>query len=271
MGVNRAVFSPSLRRGNEGKLVPRMRARSLAVVLLLAAAAAARGDAQIDAAIRALRGDSSLKVRAQAAIILGQRGATEAVGALADAVRNDSSEAVRLACVSALAKIGDPAGMGAIEAATRDSDGRVRAAAEKAMLALTGPAPVGPDAIAVFLEDPTGKGDAALRSEFRSSLARHLREQGFNLVARGHKFVIRPSVLLVDVDKADGKTVVAVRASLVAVDSRGGMTAMLEGGAKLKAVGAASPAMIPKYQAKAMDAAAKTLTDDLKGRLRSGR
>ena len=33
------------------------------------------------AAMRALRADSSLKVRAQAAIILGQRGATEAVGA----------------------------------------------------------------------------------------------------------------------------------------------------------------------------------------------
>src|SRR5512145_3502775 len=97
-----------------------MRSRLLATLLLAALASAARGDAQIDAAIRALRTDSSLKVRAQAAIILGQRGAREAVGSLADAARNDASEAVRLAAVSALAKIGDPAGKGAIEAALRD-------------------------------------------------------------------------------------------------------------------------------------------------------
>src|SRR5512145_2180849 len=116
-----------------------MRSRLLASVLLLALAGSARGDAQIAAAMRALRSDSSLKVRAQAAIILGQRGAREAVGALADAARNDSSEAVRLAAVSALAKIGDPAGKGAIEAALRDDDQRVRAAAERAMLAFAGP------------------------------------------------------------------------------------------------------------------------------------
>lgn len=244
-----------------------MRARLLAQLLLLSIATSARADAQIDAAIRALRNDSSLKVRAQAAIILGQRGAGEAIGALAEAVRNDSSEAVRLAAVSALAKIGDPAVTGAIEAATRDPDRRVREAAEKALLAFAVPGPVGPDSIAVMLEDATGKGDAALRKEFRASLERHLREQGFSVVTRGHKFVLKPSVLTVDVDKSEGKTVVAVRASLVAVDGKGGMTAMLEGGAKLKAVGTASPAMVPKYAAKAMDAAARTLTDDLKGRL----
>lgn len=248
-----------------------MRVRLLASFLLLAVATVTLGDAQIDAAMRALRGDSSLKVRAQAAIILGQRGATEAVGALADAARNDSSEAVRLACVSALAKIGDPAGMGAIEAATKDSDGRVRAAAEKALTAFAGPEPVGPDSIAVYLEDATGRGDSGLRAEFKRSLERHLREQGFSVVARGHKFVLRPSVLLVEVDKTEGRTVVAVRASLVAVDGRGGMAAMLEGGAKVKAVGTAAPAMVPKYTIKAMDVAARTLTDDLKGRLSSPR
>jgi hypothetical protein len=248
-----------------------MRARFLAPLLLLLFAATAGADAQIDAAVRALRSDSSLKVRAQAAIILGQRGASEAVGALADAVRNDSSEAVRLAAVSALAKIGDPAGVGAIEAATRDSDGRVRSAAQKALVALAVPGPVGPNSIAVLLEDATGKGDTALRREFRLSLERHLREQGFSVVARGQKYVLKPSVLTVDVDKSDGRTVVAVRASLVAIDGRGGMTAMLEGGAKLKAVGAATPAMVPKYTAKAMDVAARTLTDDLKERLRSDR
>lgn len=248
-----------------------MRARLLAQLLVLAIAATARADAQIEAAVRALRSDSSLKVRAQAAIILGQRGATEAVGALAEAARNDSSEAVRLAAVSALAKIGDPSGVGAIEAATHDSDRRVRAAAEKALVAFAVPGPAGPDSIAVLLEDATGKGDAALRAEFRTSLERHLREQGFTVVARGHKYVLKPSVLRIEVEKADGRTVVNVRASLVAVDGRGGMTAMLEGGAKLKAVGTASPTMVPKYTAKAMDVAARTLTDDLKGRLRPER
>jgi hypothetical protein len=244
-----------------------MRSRFLATSLLLAVAATALGDAQIDAAIRALRSDSSLKVRAQAAIILGQRSAREAVGALADAARNDSSEAVRLACVSALARIGDPAGRGAIEAALHDDDARVRAAAEKALQALEGPGPAGPGSIAVLIEEPTGKGDSGLRGEFRSALERHLRAQGFNVVARGQKFVLRPSVLKVDVERQDGKTVVAVRASLVAVDGKGTMTAMLEGGAKLKAVGTATQAQVPRYAAKAMDAAAKTLTDDLKGRL----
>lgn len=244
-----------------------MRDRLLATVLLLAVAGAARGDAQVDAAVRALRSDSSLKVRAQAAIILGQRGAVEAVGALADAARNDSSDAVRLAAVSALAKIGDPAGQAAIEAATKDRDDRVRAAAEKALAAILGPGPAGPGAIAVLLEDATGKGDSQLRADFRASLERHLRERGFSVVKRGQRYVLKPSVLKVEVDKADGKTVVAVKASLVAVDGRGTMTAMLEGGAKVKAVGTATSALVPKYAAKAADAAARTLTEDLKGQL----
>lgn len=253
----------------EGKLTHAMRPRLLVTVLVLALAGSARGDAQVDAAIRALRSDSSLKVRAQAAIILGQRGASEAVGALADAARNDSSEAVRLACVSALAKIGDPAGKGAIEAALGDDDARVRAAAEKAMQAFAGIGPAAPGSVSVLLEDPTGKGDAALHAEFRGALERHLRARGFNVVARGQRFILRASVLKVDVEKQDGKTVVAVRASLIAVDGKGTMTAMLEGGAKLRAVGTVSGAQVPKYAAKAMDATAQTLTDDLKGRLQS--
>jgi hypothetical protein len=247
-----------------------MRSRSLAPALLILLPALALADAQIDAAMRALRSDSSLKVRAQAAIILGQRTAREAVGALADAARNDSSEAVRLAAVSALAKIGDPAGRGAIEAALKDDDARVRAAAEKALAIFAGPGPLGPGSIAVMLEDPTGKGDAALRTEFRAALERHLREKGFNLVARGQKYVLRASVLKVEVEKQEGKTVVAVRASLVAVDGKGTMTAMLEGGARLKAVGTASGAQLPRYAAKAMDVAAQTLADDLKERLGGG-
>src|SRR5512133_2540407 len=196
-----------------------MRSRLLVTVLLLALASAARGDAQIDAAIRALRSDSSLKVRAQAAIILGQRGAEEAVGALADAARNDSSEAVRLACISALAKIGDPAGRGAIEAALKDRDGRVRAAAQKALEGWPELLPAGPGAMTVSLEFPSGAGDSDLRSALRD------------------------------------------------VDGNGRVAAMLEGGARLKAVGTVQGPMVAKYAAKALDAAARTMTEDLADRL----
>ena len=244
-----------------------MRSRLLAFLLLASLAATARGDAQIDAAIQALRSDSSLKVRAQAAIVLGQRGAREAVGALADAARNDGSEAVRLSAVSALAKIGDPAGLGAVQKALEDEDERVREAAKKAFAILSGPAAAPPGSIAVLLEEASGKGDAALRAEFRNALERHLRDEGFILVARGQRYVLRPSVLKVDVENREGKTVVAVQASLVAVDGKGTMTAMLQGGAKVKAVGTASAQQLPKYQSKAMDVAAKTLSGDLKGKL----
>ncbi|HSN16432.1 MAG TPA: HEAT repeat domain-containing protein [Anaeromyxobacteraceae bacterium] len=246
-----------------------MRSRLLATVLLLVlGASAARGDAQIDAAIRALRSDSSLKVRAQAAIILGQRGAEEAVGALADAARNDSSEAVRLACISALAKIGDPAGRGAIEAALKDRDGRVRSAAQKALEGWPELLPAGPGAMTVSLEFPSGAGDADLRSALRDALERHLRANKFSVVARGQQFVLRPSVLKVDVERQDGRTVISVRASLVAVDGNGRMAAMLEGGARLKAVGTVQGPMVAKYAAKALDAAARTMTEDLADRLR---
>ncbi|MGB8929666.1 MAG: HEAT repeat domain-containing protein [Anaeromyxobacteraceae bacterium] len=245
-----------------------MRSRLLATALLLALATVARGDAQIDAAIRALRSDSSLKVRAQAAIILGQRGAEEAVGALADGARNDSSEAVRLACISALAKIGDPAGRGAIEAALKDRDVRVRNAAQKALQGWPELLPAGPGAMSVSLEFPSGTGGDDLRMALRDALERHLRANKFSVVARGQQFVLRPSVLKVDVDTQDGKTVISVRASLVAVDGKGRMAAMLEGGARLRAMGALHGPMVNKYAAKALDAAARTMTEDLAERLR---
>ncbi len=81
--------------------------RSLAVVLLLALACPAVADPQVDAAIRALRRDSSMKVRTQAAIVLGQRAVAQAVPALREAVAEDRAAAVRIAAVAALAKIGD--------------------------------------------------------------------------------------------------------------------------------------------------------------------
>ena len=98
--------------------------------LVLVAAAPALSDPQVDAAIRALKGDSSLKVRTQAAIVLGQRGAQEAVRALRDAVAADRAAAVRIAAVTALAKIGDRSARSTLKlAAQADPDESVRRAA----------------------------------------------------------------------------------------------------------------------------------------------
>jgi len=57
-------------------------ARLLTLAALLALAAAARAESPVEAAVQALRKDPSLKVRTQAAIVLGQRGAPEAVPAV---------------------------------------------------------------------------------------------------------------------------------------------------------------------------------------------
>ncbi|HUL60709.1 MAG TPA: HEAT repeat domain-containing protein [Anaeromyxobacteraceae bacterium] len=240
--------------------------RLLAAVLLLAAAPA-RPESQVDIAVRALRQDSSLKVRAQAAIVLGQRGGSAAVPALRDALAGDEAPAVRIAALAALAKIGDAAGRGAVEAARdRDPDGRVREAAARALAEW--PAAV-EGVLAFVIEEPAGDaGGAPARQALRDAIARHLRERGFAVVDSGGGYRIKPSVLRLDVETADGKTVIAVRASLIAVDRGGRMTAMLEGGAKLRASGAVAQAALDRYSAQALDAAARTLCDDLAAKLR---
>jgi len=69
------------------------------------------------------------------------------------------------------------------------------------------------------------------------------------------------------VDAKDGKTTIAVRASLVAVDDDGRMAAMLEGGARLSANGTIPEKKIGAYSAKALEAAANTLCEDLAAKL----
>src|SRR5690242_5538680 len=111
--------------------------RAAFLLIALAVALAARADASNDAAIRALRKDSSLKVRTQAAVVLGQRGAVEAVSALRDAVATDDAAAVRLAAISALAKIRDRSARETLRAAAdADPDASVRQAAAKAVAEL---------------------------------------------------------------------------------------------------------------------------------------
>lgn len=256
-----------------GKL-PRSMRRLLVVLLLLATAAPARADRQRELALRALRDDPSLKVRSQAAIILGQRGAREAIPALAEAAARDEAPAVRVAAVAALGRIGDASARPALEAAQRDPDASVRAAAVRALAEWQAPAPAAPRArgaspLAFSIEPTSGAaGDDDARAALRDAIARHLKARGHSVVAGGGTYVLRPSVLKVDVSSSGADTVIAVKASLVAVDGAGRLAAMLEGGARLRAAGGVARSAVPGYAARALDAAARTLCDDLAAQLR---
>jgi hypothetical protein len=233
--------------------------QGLAVVLLIVWASLAKAESQVDAAVRALRKDSSLKVRTQAAVVLGQRGAMEAVAALREAVAADEAAAVRLAAVVALGKIRDRSARPTLRAASEaDPDGSVRTAAARALEDL------GP--LAFSIEDTRGGGSAAAREALRKAIEAQLKNRGFAIVDRGG-VILKPSVLKVDVDSKGGKTTISVKASLVAVDDDGKMAAMLESGAKLSASGAIPESKVPAYSAKALEAAARTLCDDLAAKL----
>jgi hypothetical protein len=233
--------------------------RRAAAVVLLALSLSAGAEPLVEGAIRALRNDSSLKVRTQAAIVLGQRAPIEAVPALREAVATDESPAVRLAAIAALARIGDRSARPTLRAAAQsDPEGSVRRAAARAVEEL------GP--LSFSIEAPGGAGGTAARVALREALARELRQQGFEVVSRGG-VRLKPSVLKLDVDEQGGKTVIAVRASLVAVDGDGRMAAMLETAAKLSASGIIPDWKIATYAAQALDAAAKTMCEDLAARL----
>jgi len=233
--------------------------RSVVLLVLLALPIAVRAESQVDTAISALRKDSSMKVRTQAAIILGQRTVVEAVSALREAVATDPAAAVRLAAVGALGKIRDRSARPTLRAAAdADPDAAVRKAAQRAVEDL------GP--MSFSIDEPGGTGGAFARGALRDALAQQLRERGFAVVDSGG-MRLKSSVLRVDVDAKGGKTVIAVKASLVAVDDDGRMAAMLEGGARLSATGAIPEAKIGVYSAKALEATARTLCEDLAAKL----
>jgi len=102
----------------------------VAALALLAPRATAGVDAQLERAMQALARDPSLKVRTQAALVIGQRGAREGVGALAHALQEDRAVAVRAAAAAALGRIGSGASLdGAValrQASQRDPDPAVR-------------------------------------------------------------------------------------------------------------------------------------------------
>lgn len=223
--------------------------------LLLVLALPALADPQIDAAIRALRRDSSMKVRTQAAIVLGQRLVAHAVPALREAVAEDGAAAVRIAAVAALAKIGDRGARTTLRAASEaDPDPAVRQAARRALEAL------GPVAIAI--DEPSGT--VAGRAPLREALAAHLRERGFEIAAKG-EIRLKPTVR-VDVEQSGSKTVIAVRASVVVVDGDGAVD-MVESTARASMAGPIPEGKLPMYAGKAIDAAAHNVSDDLAGRL----
>lgn len=229
--------------------------RVAAFLVFLVLAVPARPDAQVEAAIRALRKDSSLKVRTQAAIVLGQRGSPEAVPALREAVAEDGVSAVRIAAVAALAKIGSPSARPTLRLASEtDPDGAVRRAATRALQDL-GPA-------ALTIEEPTGTSSA--RGAVRDSLARQLRDRGFAVAERG-ELRLKPTVS-VDVAEKGGKTVIAVKTTLVVVDGDGRME-MMESSAKASVVGVVPEGKLAGYSAKVVDAAVRGLCEDLAARL----
>jgi len=231
--------------------------RRLALLLAFALALAvpARPDPSVDPAIRALRRDSSLKVRTQAAIVLGQRGSAEAVPALREAVADDGSAAVRIAAVGALAKIGSPAARPTLRIASEtDPDGAVRRAAARALQDL-GPA-------ALTIEEPSGTSSA--RGTVKESLARHLRDRGFAVAERG-ELRLKPTVS-VEVAERGGKIVIAVKTSLVVVDGDGRME-MMESSARASVIGPVAEAKLAGYSAKVVDAAVRGLSEDLAARL----
>jgi HEAT repeat protein len=229
-------------------------ARRLALAFLLLAAPA-RPDALVEAALQALRADPSLKVRAQAAIVLGQQGAPQAVPALRQAVAQDASAAVRLAAVAALARLGARAARPTLRAAGEaDPDDAVRVAAARALEGL-GPLTLG-------LEEPTGT--PAARQAARDALARQLRERGFTLAEPG-ELRLRLAVNLATAQEG-ASTVLSVQASLAVIDGDGRLE-LLESTARATLAGRPTAARLASLSPKVIDAAVRGLCEDLAARL----
>lgn len=175
-------------------------ALALALALAVAPAAlaadavpAARADVLARRAERALREDGSLKVRARAAFVLAQRGAREAVPALAMTLAHDEAAPVRLAAASALGRIGGQGAFGPLQlAAGGDSDPAVRAAAARALEDLArGARTVTVQAVRV------GPGGSVAREALRAALVAQLQRHGFAVVQDGEVgFRLEPSLLV---------------------------------------------------------------------------
>jgi hypothetical protein len=222
-----------------------------AVLLLLLAAPDARAAAAIDA----LQHDDSSKVRTQAAIILGQRGAHEAVPALRQAATSDDSAAVRLAAIGALTKLHARAARPTlVNVRDTDPEDAVRAAARRALDSL--------GAAALHVEEPTGT--QALREPMKAALTARLRAMGF-AVEDGGEIKLKPKVQ-VDVTGGGGKTVISVKTSVVVVDADGHLD-MIDGSARATMAGTLPDDRVVATASKVVDAALGPVCQDLAGKL----
>jgi len=224
-------------------------ARLFTVLLLTMLAGPGRAEGGVDPAVTALRKDDSLKVRTQAAILLGQRGSPEAIRALREAVAEDQAAAVRLAAVSALGRLGAREARLTLQASAQaDPEPAVRAAAAKALASL------GP--VTLTVEVASGSSGARLSE----ALSQQLRERGLSLAAPG-ELRLQPKVN-VDIAESGGRTTFEARASLVVVD-RDGRIDMLETRARASVAGAVPESRRGAYVTKVVETAGRGLGDEL--------
>lgn len=224
-------------------------ARPFLALLLTMFVGHARADGAVDPAVTALRSDDSLKVRTQAAIVLGQHGSPEAIKALREAVAEDQAASVRLAAISALGHLEAREARLTLQASAQaDPDPAVRAAAARAVASL------GP--VTLTVEVASGPSGPRLSE----ALSRQLRERGLSLARRG-ELRLQPKVD-VDVSESAGRTTFEARASLVVVDGDGRMD-MLETRARASVAGTVPESRRGGYVIKVVEAAGRGLGDEL--------
>ncbi|HET6921501.1 MAG TPA: hypothetical protein VFI16_00005, partial [Anaeromyxobacteraceae bacterium] len=159
----------------------------------------------------------------------------------------------------------------ALEGAERDdADEDVREAAGRALAELRSRGKRSIDRRGLAVEEATGRGGSLARKALQAALARELVKAGFTLVEpEVAAFRIKPSVISVEASQGGGKLFVSVKAAAVAVGFDGRMAAMIQGGARARATGARpSEAMQEQLSATALEAAARTLSEDLASQLK---
>jgi hypothetical protein len=209
----------------------------------------------VETAIDALQHDDSLKVRTQAAIVLGQRGAQAAIPALRQAITNDDSAAVRIAAVGALAKLRARAARPTIQACIEsDPEPTVRAAAKKALAAL--------GSASVRLEEPTGT--ASARDPVRNALTARLQDLGFSVADSG-EIRLKPKVA-VDVTEDGGRTVISAKVAVTVIDADNHLD-MVDGNARAAVNGTLPEPRLTATSAKVVEAAVQGLSQNLATKL----
>ena len=110
------------------------------------------------------------------------------------------------------------------------------------------------------------KGSSASRAAFGEALARQLGRLGFNVVEGGRTVTYRmqPTVLTLDTAGGGAGANVEVKASVVALDRKGRVAAMVEGGARTQNTPGVAPAHL---ESQAVEAAARSIAEDLARRL----